>query len=236
MKTRLLTLALVLLFNTCIFSQVIWDGPTTTFTKADFANWELAENQDRITSNVWITRQDTQGIFNRSQETFYSSSSPKDTEWAVGTTSNLGSLTFYSWSGVPVSPPARVGLNMVVHLISDGIYIDIKFTSWTQGSPPGGNNGGGFSYQRSTDPGLGTEDFSISKFTISPNPSHSEIKLNFSQSSRNASVEVFDILGKQVYSKTEYENPINISDWEKGIYLIKVSDRESAQTKKFIKN
>jgi hypothetical protein len=35
----------------------------------------------------------------------------------------------------------------VVHLISDDIYLDINFTSWTQG---GDVNGGGFSYTRST--------------------------------------------------------------------------------------
>jgi len=39
---------------------------------------------------------------------------------------------------------------MVVHLISDDIYIDIKITSWEAGS----NSGGGFSYERSTNPNL----------------------------------------------------------------------------------
>ena len=35
---------------------IVWDGPPVTFTKASFADWTLPENQDRITSNVWLTR------------------------------------------------------------------------------------------------------------------------------------------------------------------------------------
>ncbi len=45
------------------------------------------------------------------------------------------------------------GRNMVIHLITDDIYIDIKFLSWT---PGGGDTSGlgGFSYERSTPNGL----------------------------------------------------------------------------------
>jgi hypothetical protein len=35
-----------------------------TFTKADYADWELPENQDCITPNVCITRKNNQGIYN----------------------------------------------------------------------------------------------------------------------------------------------------------------------------
>ena len=41
-------------------------------------------------------------------------------------------------------PPCQVGNDMVLHLITDDIYIDIKYLSWTQNG-----QGGGFSYQRS---------------------------------------------------------------------------------------
>ena len=44
-------------------AQTIWNGPTTTFTKANNADWTLESNQDRITSAVWITRANNQGIF-----------------------------------------------------------------------------------------------------------------------------------------------------------------------------
>jgi hypothetical protein len=44
-----------------------------------------------------------------------------------------------------------VGQDAVLHLISENIYLSIKFTSWTSGA-----NGGGFSYERSTPPVVAT--------------------------------------------------------------------------------
>jgi len=236
MKTRLLLLASTLFFGIPIFAQTIWGGPNITFTKSNFADWTLQANQDRITSNVWITRADNQGIFNIAQESSYtgmgtSGNSPVDTEWAFGTTANLGSLTFTTWAvAMNQDFSNKIGLDMVVHLISDNIYINIKFLSWTMI-----NGGGGFSYERSTDSGLSTEEFSINKFMISPNPSHSEINLQLPTSATNASVKVFNILGKEVYSSSMYEAPINISNWQNGIYLVQVSDLENTKTKRFIK-
>ena len=43
-----------------------------------------------------------------------------------------------------------VGENMVLYLIEENIYIDIKFTSWSEGNGDGEGSGGGFSYERST--------------------------------------------------------------------------------------
>lgn len=235
MKTQLLVMASVCLFNFYGFSQTIWNGPTTTFTKPNNADWTQAANQDRITSNVWLTRANTQGIFNINQEGSYDrigNTSPVDTEWAFGTTANLGSLTFQPWVvTIANSPPTMVNQNMVVHLISDDIYIDIKFTSWTAFA-----GGGGFSYERSTDSGLSTDDASLKTFTISPNPSRSEIELKLPPSAANASVKVFDILGKEVYSSTAYQAPINVSTWQKGMYLVQIINAQITHTKQFIKN
>ena len=133
------------------WAATIWNGPTITFTKADGADPTQAVNQDRITPNVWITRGNIQGIYNIKTESFFSHFfSPQGTEWANGTTANYSSLTYTDWNtwakGVNSGPPSTVGINAVVHLISDDIYIDIKFTSWSSGGA------GGFSYQRSTPP------------------------------------------------------------------------------------
>ena len=127
-------------------AQTIWSGPKTVFSKVNQGSPNLAENQDRITSNVWITRGEERGIYNIKQETRYNRDiSPVDTEWAFGTTSNLANLTFADWrTAVNFFPPSMVNQNMVLHLISEDIYIDIKFLSWEQ-------MGGGFSYERSTD-------------------------------------------------------------------------------------
>lgn len=85
-------------------------------------------------------------------------------------------------------------------------------------------------------PPLSTQEFSLEKFTISPNPSHTEIKLKLPTSATNVSVKIFDILGKEVYYSSNYETPIKVSNCERGIYLVQVEDNQYSQTKQFIKN
>lgn len=124
------------------------------FSKAPGADWTLPENQDRITDNVWITRADLQGIFNiRTEESFdfptpvIDSISPLGTEWAFGTTADIGSLTFTPWTAtISQNPPNMIGLPMVLHLTDDNIYLDLMFTEWGQGASAGGS----FAYTRST--------------------------------------------------------------------------------------
>lgn len=135
--------------GTCIGTgaTVVWTSNKMTFTKSDYADWTLEENQDRITSNVWITRGDMQGIFNAKTESSWLTTSPENTEWAYGSAANWESLTFQNWvDWHGWNPPSTVGQNAVLHLISEDIYIDIKFLSWTAGG------GGGFSYERATAP------------------------------------------------------------------------------------
>ena len=88
-------------FYSSAVAQTIWTGSKTTFTKADGADWTQAANQDRITTNVWITRANSQGIFNIVLESGFDNTnrdSPKDTEWAFGIASNYESLTFNNWA------------------------------------------------------------------------------------------------------------------------------------------
>src|SRR5262245_1359888 len=116
-------------------APTIWTGPQTTFTKAASADPTQAANQDRLTPNVWITRGNTAGLYNAKTETSFSHfSSPADTEWANGTTANYNSLSYTDWNtwakSINTSPPGTIGVNAVLHLKSENIYIDIKFTSW----------------------------------------------------------------------------------------------------------
>ena len=136
-------------------AQEIWTGPDLDFTKLPFVDVSLAENQDRITDNVWITRGNIEGIFNIQSEVSYSmNSSPADTQWAFGNTSALDTLTFDNWqTTVANNPPGSVGQEMVLHLISDDIFIDITFTSWGIGN----GGGGSFSYTRSTPSALSSD-------------------------------------------------------------------------------
>ena len=81
-------------------------GQSITFTKEDYADWTLEENQDRITDDVWITRQDQHPLFNIAEEQDYHSSSsvyydaigsPENTEWSFGRTEDLTIDDYQPW-------------------------------------------------------------------------------------------------------------------------------------------
>jgi hypothetical protein len=137
-------------------AATVWNGPTISFTKSNYANPLLAQNQDRLTANVWITRGSSQGLFNANTESSFTHYvSPAGTEWANGSLENYATLSYTNWnhwaSGVNANPYATVGVQAVLHLIPDDIYLSVQFTSWSGGAPGGGpTSGGGFSYLRST--------------------------------------------------------------------------------------
>ncbi|MCX6930923.1 MAG: Ig-like domain-containing protein, partial [Verrucomicrobia bacterium] len=132
-------------------AATVWTGPMIPFINAAGSDATQAVNQDRLTPNVWITRGGLQGIYNAKTETAFTHFlSPADTAWADGTTASYSSLSYTNWDAwakiIHVGPPNTVGVNAVVHLISEDIYLDVQFTSW-------GGSGGGFSYRRSTPAG-----------------------------------------------------------------------------------
>ena len=153
---RSISSSVILLLAVAAHAATVWDGPTISFSKANYANPLLAENQDRLTANVWITRNSAQGLFNAHTEGgFTHFVSPAGTEWANGSLENYATLSYTDWNhwakGVNPNPYATVGVQAVLHLIPDDIYLSVRFTSWTGGAPGGGPSyGGGFSYLRST--------------------------------------------------------------------------------------
>jgi hypothetical protein len=143
---------------------IVWTGPTTSFSKLGTASPGVPTSQDRLTDNVWITRggAGSGGIFNIApgKETFFdkiNDDSPIDTEWAtsamidnsgktIAATNHL-ELTFTTWAESFGGPGgALIGnilsRNAVVHLITDDIYLDLRFTQF--------NSTGLFAYERST--------------------------------------------------------------------------------------
>ena len=124
----------------------VWTGERMTFTKADGADPTLAENQDRITDSVWITRGNTGGqIFNIAQRSRYAKQeSPVGTFWAVGTTDDLPDLQFAPFRAAVGSPKEIVGRDLVMFIEDEGVFIDVTFLSWSQ------EKSGGFSYERTT--------------------------------------------------------------------------------------
>lgn len=179
----------------------VWSGRTFVFTKADFADWTQAANQDRITNSTWLTRKDSQGLFNFAGEPGFGVGSPAGTEWATGNAVNHASLTFQSWRDWSAfNPPGTVGVNAVVHLIADDIYVDIRFDSWTSGVG-GIPAGGGFSYTRAVRPttsaGGGATAFALRGFVANPASAGTAVEFSLPDASP-ARLEVLDVAGRLV--------------------------------------
>ena len=132
-----------------VFEDVeIWRGAPVTFTKANGTDPNLEQNQDRITDQVWITRANGGGpIYNAVVESG-SDDGPSGTLWALGTTTSIGNVTFTSLREALGDGRGAfrgiVGKDLVMYLMEDNIYLDVKFTSWSE------RREGGFSYTRST--------------------------------------------------------------------------------------
>ncbi|MEO1713841.1 MAG: T9SS type A sorting domain-containing protein [Bacteroidota bacterium] len=245
MKQKLLLtlslFALVALASTT--AQTIWDGPDITFSKPANADWNLEENQDRITDNVWITRKGMWHIFNIAVEDITSDpnctgSFPGDTEWAFGTTADgVENLTFTNFIGVDFadcSPGSVVGQDAVLHLISEDIYIDIRFNSWGSG---GSNGGGAFSYTRSSDPNaLSIEEVEAKQaISITPNPAQSTLQITGIESLTPVDFQIYSITGAQMVKGTFVPTQaINVDALPAGVYYLQVG--QNGQIAKFLKN
>jgi hypothetical protein len=100
MKINFLRLTLFLLLASCWYGwsqgiATIWDGPTITFIHPAGSGSAV---RDELTPNVWLTRYDTEGLFNVALEGGYThNSSPLDTEWAYGLLADYASLSYSSW-------------------------------------------------------------------------------------------------------------------------------------------
>ncbi len=84
---------------------------------------------------------------------------------------------------------------------------------------------------------LGNSDFeNVTSITIYPNPSTGIFNI---VSQQNASVEIYDLLGKLVYNQSLVSgtNSIDISNFNAGVYLLKATDANgNSETHKLIKN
>jgi hypothetical protein len=130
------------------------------FSKASGADWTLPENQDRILSDIWLTRANFQGMFNIAQEASYQSFvSPASTAWATSivgdngdkaiTATNWEQLDFTNWQDAYGGQTQLfnniTSLQAVVRLSSGGndIYLNLQVTDWEAVL------GGAFTYVRS---------------------------------------------------------------------------------------
>ena len=78
-------------------------------------------------------------------------------------------------------------------------------------------------------------------FELVPNPSNSNVTINFSsESGEKYSLKIYDNLGRiishQIHSSLGKDIVIDVSQYDKGIYLINVSDGKITHTKKLVKH
>ncbi len=73
---------------------------------------------------------------------------------------------------------------------------------------------------------------------VYPNPASTELHVDFPDSIDEATIEVYDILGKRILIKTanNLSNTLNIRNWNNGVYLLKISTNDGKSlTKRFVK-
>ncbi len=160
---RLHSLFVCLALGIALASQAapeVWSGLTFEFAKPN--SFDFPPPADEITASVALTRASSQGPYNAAQESAWNGSGPLGTRWATNinnptesiAATNHAALTFGSWleayGGLFQAGLNIVGRDAVLHLISDDIYLDIRFTDWTQGS----GGGGDFTYLRAEAPAV----------------------------------------------------------------------------------
>ena len=85
---------------------------------------------------------------------------------------------------------------------------------------------------------LGLDDLNKFQFSMSPNPATSNLKVVLPSNLQNASIEIFDILSRKIFDGNmvnTHFSIINVSAWNSGVYLVKISNNNSTLTKRFIK-
>ena len=85
---------------------------------------------------------------------------------------------------------------------------------------------------------LATNDFESlnNAVTVYPNPTSGIVTISSSENAIINKIEIVDVLGKTVSVKTENTSQVNISEFSKGIYILKIYSAENVFVKKIIKN
>ncbi len=87
---------------------------------------------------------------------------------------------------------------------------------------------------------LSVNDFDNSiRVSLFPNPAHDTLNIQLNNLITDGTIQIFDVLGKQVFSQFIVANQpseIDVAQWNNGIYLIKISSENTNEVKRFVKN
>ena len=124
-------------------SKVVDSDSSTTFqfVRPDNVDWTDPAYQDRITPRVWLTRDNTGGLFNAFWESAANPPfTPHRIKWARGglpqSTQNFANAAI-----INNDPETFVGELLSAFCYDDNIFAEVTFETWSE-------TGGGFSYTR----------------------------------------------------------------------------------------
>ena len=154
-------------------------------------------------------------------------------EFALYNSASFGSsaamLDFLQWGTGATNSRESVAVAAGLWVADTFITVDPPFQYGGDGTQNGVDNW-------ST---LGIDDFEVgSNINLYPNPSNSILNVQIKNSASNVQLKVYDLLGKRVYKETMTSNEvskIDVSNWDTGLYLIKISSDTGEETKRFIK-
>ncbi|NRD21907.1 T9SS type A sorting domain-containing protein [Winogradskyella litoriviva] len=81
---------------------------------------------------------------------------------------------------------------------------------------------------------LSVNNFNANSFSLYPNPTNTGLVSISSTNSDAISVQVFDILGKQVKNETLTASTLNVSNLKSGVYIVKITQNNASVTKKLV--
>lgn len=84
---------------------------------------------------------------------------------------------------------------------------------------------------------LSNQDFVSKDFKLYPNPAENYMIVELNDTVLNASISIFDIQGRLINTRTDLTqiNTIDISNYQSGVYLVKLNSDSGQITKRFIK-
>ncbi|RXJ50132.1 T9SS type A sorting domain-containing protein [Gelidibacter gilvus] len=84
---------------------------------------------------------------------------------------------------------------------------------------------------------LSQEDESLSEFKMTPNPGRSKFILQLPAGVSNVKIQVYDVLGKNILNRSvsTLSTTIDVSKWNNGVYLVRVTSENGTLTKRFVK-
>lgn len=84
---------------------------------------------------------------------------------------------------------------------------------------------------------LSQEDVVLSEFKMTPNPGRSKFVLQLPSGAGHVRLQVYDVLGKRILTKfvSTLTTTIDVSNWNSGVYLVRVLSDYGSQTKRFVK-